>query len=34
MELQWDAIADIFHWKLRETPVEKLKVTESTLATH
>lgn len=31
MELLWDAIADIFHWKLRETPYEKLKVTESTL---
>jgi len=31
MELQWDAIADIFHWKLREMPYAKLKVTESTL---
>ena len=31
MEQQWDAIADIFHWKLRQTPHEKLKITESSL---
>ncbi len=31
MEQHWDAIADIFHWKLRQTPHEKLKITESGL---
>jgi len=31
MAQQWDAIADIFHWKLRQTPHEKLKITESSL---
>jgi hypothetical protein len=31
MELQWNAIADIFHWKLGQTSSERLKMTESSI---
>jgi hypothetical protein len=34
----WEAICDIFHWKLRQTPLERLKITDAvlgeSLATH
>lgn len=37
-EKHWDAICDIFHWKLRQTPSERLEITDAvlgeSLATH